>query len=405
MHRIVICDPADTSREHLRGLLLGLDFAFLDAECKRYDAFIDIIADNPPDMAVVHLDADKDKAVALLAQLSQQFSQVPVLVVSRNHAAILEALQAGARQFLTEPVTLEDLLRVIRKALAEGGSASTGSSAGFVPKISTQSQIIAVLGVRGGVGSTTTAVNLAASLASDKDFHVALVDLDLALGDANVHLSVTPNYTLADLAANIDKLDLNFLKRSMVKHEETGLSFLDRPMNVTEIDAIEGAHVDRVLNLLKLSYSHLVIDVSKRFTAADAAALSVADQILLVTQLELSSVLNATRVLAALSNLDEAGDRVKIILNKAGVEADEDERYRISPKKAEEIIGKPFYWSIPYEPRSIWLARNEGVPLIRSAPKSRAFQAIAGLAGALTNKQVVAAAPQQGGLFRSLFKK
>ncbi|MBX7105938.1 MAG: AAA family ATPase [Gemmataceae bacterium] len=406
MQRIVICDPNDISREHMRALLLGIDFAFLDAECKRYDAFVDIIADNPPDLAIVHLDADKAKAAALLSQVSQYFPQVPLLVVSSNHAAILEALQSGAKQFLTEPVSLEDLLRVIRKSLAEGGSAASSSGAGPLPRAGGQSYVYAVLGARGGIGSTTCAVNLAAALAADPENQVALVDLDLALGDAGVHLSVSPNYTLADLAANIDKLDLNFLKRSMVKHEETGLSFLDRPTQVSDIDVIEGAHVDRVLSLLKLSYSHLVIDISKRFTAVDAAALAVADQILLVTQLELSSVLNATRILAALAALDEAGDRVKIILNKAGAEADEDERHRISPKKAEDIIGKPFYWSIPYEPKPLGIARNEGVPLIKSAPKCRANQAFVALAAALTNKQVAATPQQQqGGLFRGLFKK
>lgn len=406
MQRIVICDPNDSSREHMRALLLGIDFAFLDAECKRYDAFLDIIADNPPDLAIVHLDADKGKAAGLLSQVSQQFPHVPVLVVSNNHAAILEALQAGAKQFLTEPVSLEDLLRVIRKALTEVGHSTSSSGTGVITRTSGQSYIYAVLGARGGIGSTSVAVNLAASLAADRDNHVALVDLDLALGDAGVHLSVTPNYTLADLAANIDKLDLNFLKRSMVKHEETGISFLDRPVQISDIDVVEGAHVDRVLSLLKLSYSHLVLDISKRFTAVDAAALAVADQILLVTQLELSSVLNATRVLAALAALDEAGDRVKIVLNKAGAEAEEDERHRISPKKAEEIIGKPFYWSIPYEPRPFAASRNEGVPLLKSAAKSRSNQALVGLAAALTNKQIAVAAPQQGGgLFRGLFKK
>jgi len=75
----------------------------------------------------------------------------------------------------------------------------------------------------------------------------------------------------------------------------------------------------------------------------DAAALAVADHILLVTQLELSSVLNATRVISALMALDETGDKVKVILNKSGIEQDDEEQHRISPKKAEDIIGKPFY--------------------------------------------------------------
>ena len=407
MQRIVICDPTDSSREHLRALLLGMDFAFLDAESKRYDAFIDIIADNPPDLAIIHLDSDPVRANLVINQLASNFRQVPLLVISRNHGAILESLQAGAKHFLTEPVSLEDLLRVIRKALAEPNSTSGASGSGSTMRVGgANAQVFVLLGSRGGIGCTTLAVNLAAAIATDPEAQVALVDLDLALGDAGLHLSVTPNYTMADLAASIDKLDLNFLKRSLYRHEETGVSFLDRPAMITDIDTIEGAHVERVLNLLKLSYTHLVIDLSARFTPVDAAALAAADAILVLTQLELTSVLNTTRIITSIGpGLDETGEKIKIVLNKAGIEESESEQHRISPRKAEEIIGRPFFWTVPFDPRAVGASRNEGVPLIKMAPKSRAHQAIAGLAASLTNKTVVAAPAQAGGLLRGLFKK
>jgi pilus assembly protein CpaE len=249
-------------------------------------------------------------------------------------------------------------------------------------------------------------VNLAASIAADPEAQVALVDLDLALGDAGLHLAVTPNYTMADLAASIDKLDLNFLKRSLFKHEATGVSFLDRPSTITDIDAIEGAHVERVLNLLKLSYTHLVIDLSTRFTPADAAALAAADSILIITQLELTSVLNATRIISSIGPMvDDSGEKIKIVLNKSGIEESESEQHRISARKAEEIIGKPFFWTIPYDPRAMGSSRNEGIPLIKFAPKSRAHQAMVGLAASLTIKQIATAPAQSASLFRGFFKK
>lgn len=407
MQRIIICDPSDASREHLRSLLLGMDFAFLDAECKRYEAGLDIVADNPPDLAIIHLDGDPVRANQLIAQLAGNFAQVPLLVISRNHAAILEALQSGARHFLTEPVSLEDLLRVIRKSLTEPNHSSAAPGSGNTMRVGTNNaQTIAVLGSRGGIGCTSLAVNLAATIAADPEAQVALVDLDLALGDAGLHLAVTPNYTMADLAASIDKLDLNFLKRSLYKHEATNVAFLDRPGTITDIDSIEGAHVDRVLNLLKLSYTHLVIDLSTRFTPVDAAALAAADVILVTIQLDLTSVLNATRIITSLGpGLDETGEKIKVVLNKSGIEEGDNEQHRISPRKAEEIIGRPFFWTVPYDPRAVAASRNEGVPLIKFAPKSRAHQAITGLAASLTNKQIAAAPAQAGGILRQLFKK
>jgi pilus assembly protein CpaE len=110
--------------------------------------------------------------------------------------------------------------------------------------------------------------------------------------------------------------------------------------------------------------------------------------------------------LQALATLDEAGDKVRLVLNRAGAEEGDDERHRISPKKAEEIIGKPFFWHVPFDPRALTSARNEGVPLIKFAARSRAHQAIQGLAAVLTNKNEDVPAPAAaGGFLRGLFKK
>ena len=81
--------------------------------------------------------------------------------------------------------------------------------------------MIAVLGSRGGVGTTTLAVNLAATLAADPDNAVALIDLDLALGDADIALEVKGSRTSASPTwpRNIERLDMNFLRRAMAKHE------------------------------------------------------------------------------------------------------------------------------------------------------------------------------------------
>src|SRR5207249_432672 len=105
----------------------------------------------------------------------------------------------------------------------------------------------------------------------------------------------------------------------------TNLSFLDRPVQIADVAGIEAAHVERVLNLLKLSYTHLVVDLSKRFTPVDAAAMGLADVSLLVTQLELSSVLNATRILQARAAVDDDPEKLRLVLNKAGLEEGDDE--------------------------------------------------------------------------------
>src|SRR5262249_22848459 len=212
----------------------------------------------------------------------------------------------------------------------------------------------------------------------------ALIDLDLAVGDADVALDLMPDYTLADVALNIDRLDMQFLKRSLSKHA-TGLSLLPHPVQMEDVGMIREEHLQRVIGLLKASYTHLILDLSKGFTPTDATALRMSDVILLVAQLELSSLRNVVRMMMTLSQDESLGNKVKVVLNRVGTECD------ISLKKAEETIGKPIFWQIPNDPRSMIESRNEGVPLIQHAPKSKAQQSITGMAHALCGKNAQAA--------------
>ena len=168
----------------------------------------------------------------------------------------------------------------------------------FAPRV--ESQVIALLGSRGGVGCTTLGVNLGATLAQEPGHSVALVDLDLALGDADVALDLMADYTLADVALNVDRLDMQFLKRSLSKHS-SGLSLLPPPVQVEDAALIREDHLQRVIGLLRASYSHLILDLSKSFSANDQAALRMADVILLVAQLELSSLRNVVRLMLTLT--------------------------------------------------------------------------------------------------------
>ena len=398
MQRVAIVDPTESSRETLRTLLLGVDFVWLEAECARYEYFFDVIAQSMPDLVIVSLDADKPRALQMIGQLSVDQPKLAILTISKDHQALLLSLQRGAKYFLTEPVELEDLLSALRRALGESGglqdsSASGGghNSSGAIPRQVVPCSVIAVLGSRGGVGTTTLAVNLAATLAVDPNHAVALLDLDLALGDADIAVEVQgmENISIADLARNIQRLDMNFLKRALVKHEGTGLSILRHPLEIQDMGVIHESHVERIVNLLKISYTHLVLDLSKSFLPTDLMGLRMADQILLVAQLELGSLRNVVRLNHLLNNTEEMlGERVKVIINRVGSEAVEE---GISLKKAEDVIGRPIFWQVPNDPKSVIQARVAGQPMVKHNPKSKIQQNIQGLAQTLTGK--VAPAP------------
>src|SRR5262245_34348059 len=257
VQRVAIVDPSDSTRDPLRNLLLGVDTVWLEAECSRYEFFIDVVRQSNPDLVVVALDADHAKALQLIGHLVTEFPRVSILAVSgkADGQSILKTLRAGAKEFLTQPVVLEELLTALQRLRATRLSSDGNSTVATASR--SESQVISILGSRGGVGCTSLAVNLGCNLAQDSAHNVALVDLDLALGDADVALDLMPDYTLADVALNIDRLDMTFLRRSLCKHE-SGLSLLPHPVQMEDIALIHEDHLQRVIGLLRASYSHLV---------------------------------------------------------------------------------------------------------------------------------------------------
>src|SRR6516165_2411775 len=296
VQRIAIMDPSDATRDQLRNLLLGMESVWLEAECARYEFFFDVIRTSNPDVAVISLDADQTKAFQLIAALSQECPGLPILAVSGKNdgQAILQALRSGAREFLTVPVVLEEMLLALQRLGRSRSNSESYQGTNGVSKAK-ESQVIAILGSRGGVGCTSLAVNLGATIAQDQSNSAALVDLDLALGDADVALDLIGDHTLADVALNIDRLDMTFLKRSLARHT-SGLSLLPHPIQIEDAALIREEHMQRVIGLLRASYTHLILDLSKSFSPIDVTALRMSDKILLVAQLDLTSLRNVVRM-------------------------------------------------------------------------------------------------------------
>lgn len=383
VQRIAIVDPSDATREPLRNLLLGVEAVWLEAECSRYEFFIDVARQSCPDAVVITLDSDQQKAFQLIQQLTVEFPHMPILAVSSrgDGQSILQALRAGAKEFLTAPVVLEELMLALQRLRANRATHSGSDANGVLNGTNrSESLVVSIVGSKGGVGCTSLAVNLGCCISQDPKYNCALVDLDLALGDADVALDLIPDYTLADVAMNVDRLDMQFLRRSLCKHE-SGLSLLPHPVQMEDIGLIHEEHLGRVIGLLRASYSHLVFDLSKRFSPTDWTAMRMSDAVLLVAQLELTSLRNVVRMLHTMDKEEGLGEKVKVVMNRVG--ADDSD---ITLEKAQETIGKPIYWQVPNDYKSMLGARNSGVPLLMHAPKSRVHQSLVGLSNALCGK-------------------
>ena len=371
--RVAVCDPNETSRESIKKSLIGMDQVWLEADSSRYELFPEIVEQANPDVAIVDIDGDESKALGLVEQIAKSHPACGVVVVSSlaDGQLILRAMRAGAREFLNSPIKIEELVGALdRVASASGGDNRSKSG-----------QIITFAGASGGVGTTSIAVNVAVAMAQNPEFSVALVDLDLALGDADVFLDMIPEYTLLDVTQNISRLDLALLRKSLTKHE-SGVYLLPRPVQIEDLTTIPEENFRRVLGLLKASFSHVVVDLSKTYNRLDISALESSDTVVLLTQLDLPCLRNVVRLFSAFEAYEGVSNKVKVVVNRSGLD-----KTQISADKAEETIDREIYARVPNNYFVISECRNNGVPLITQAPKAAITVAIQELAHKLAGSE------------------
>ena len=173
------------------------------------------------------------------------------------------------------------------------------------------------------------------------------------------------------------------MARPQITPRHTGLP---RPVRLEDIGLITAEDLQRVIGLLKATFTHLVLDLSKGYTDIDMIALEMANHILLTTQLDLPCLRNVVRLMMSFGNMDGLAEKVKIVVNRVGLD-----NGQITLKKAEETIGKDIFWQLPNDYRTMIEARNNGVPLIEYAPKAAITQSMIALAKALTGVETVPA--------------
>ncbi|QDT42719.1 CobQ/CobB/MinD/ParA nucleotide binding domain protein [Gimesia alba] len=376
--RLSIIDPNESTRNELKNMLIGVDMVWLEAECSRYEFFTEVVSQTQPDIALISLDANPEMALNLIAQVTRDLPTCNVIVVSSSQegSLILKAMRNGAKEFLGYPLVLEDFLAALNRIQMTSGKSEGDLNA---PR---SSQVITVAGVSGGVGCTSLAINLACCLASNERNSVAVIDLDLALGDTDVWLDIIPDYTIQDVAENISRLDYSLLKRSLTKHS-CGAFLLPRPVQMDMSVQITTEVLRRIIALLRATFTHLVIDVSKSYNSLDMAAMELSDSVLLTAQLDLPCLRNVVRLSQFFDNNEYVSDKIKVVMNRLGLEDTQ-----ISISKALETIGRDIFCQIPNDYATMVESRNNGVPLVVQAPKAKLTRTIMELANSVGGESI-----------------
>jgi pilus assembly protein CpaE len=178
------------------------------------------------------------------------------------------------------------------------------------------------------------------------------------------------------------------LKRSLTQHA-SGAFLLPRPVHMEHMAPLSPDELQRVIALLKATFTHLIIDASKSFSALDKAAMEVSDHILVVTQLDLPCLRNVVRINQFLEEQGMA-DKIRVVVNRVGLGD-----AQISLSKALETIGREVFWQIPNEYAVVVESRNNGVPLVTEFPKAKITRAIQLLAAQLDTGMVAEVAEEE----------
>ncbi len=267
-------------------------------------------------------------------------TNVILLASSLEPALMLEGMRAGVSEVLAEPLRPTDFDAAIARLLGQRPQVHGGP-------------VFAFVGAKGGVGTTTMAVNVATVLAKLSKGPTLLVDLHLVYGDAAVFLGADPRFSVIDALENMERLDAEFLKSLVVK-TNSGLDLLasaDRPAS----RVIDMRRVGSVVQLAASQYAYTVLDVA----GSDPIVLDGLDSVtnlVIVANQELATVRNAGRMAAALRSR-YPNTAISTVINR------HDGNAEIGQPDVEKAVGGRIAHHFPNDYRRALTAMHKGRPL------------------------------------------
>jgi len=287
---------------------------------------------------------------------------------------LINALRAGAKEFFQQPLREDEVISSLLKFKEQMKD---------VPEIQDQvkrGKIINVVGSKGGVGTTTVAVNLAASLNELKDVRsVVVIDMNLLFGEVPLFLDTKTSLNWGEVAKNISRVDPTYLMSVLARHS-SGIYVLPSPTDIYGINYTSPDIIDQLMDMMRKEFDYIVIDNGQSLDIISQKLLEISDMVLLVSILSLPCLINVKRLLENFWNLGyPREDRVRIVMN----------RYQknsvLSVREAETGLGRKISWLIPNDYTTTMSAINQGKVLSSIAGNSEISRNFSEFAADLIN--------------------
>jgi len=387
--KVGIVAPSMKTRARLREAVIATELAEVSLEADTYclgkgkgstRRFLEVL----PEFILVDLE-DPEAAIQTLQTLHSALPESWMVVTSEKKSVqlIIRAMQAGAREFLVQPIAAEEFSLALERYIAEKLRNQEPKKAG---------RIYCVTAAKGGTGATSVAINLATAVAKEPKNTVALIDLDSPIGDAAAYLDVKPKFTVLDTLAASSRLDAVLLQT--YARGCHGFAVLSgpkefRPGQMPDVEALSV-----MLQVARQAYTHTFVDLPASLNEEHLrVAIELSRAIVVVLTPELPAIWRTDRLLRFLDG-SVGSEKVHLILNRSSNGSDE-----ITNGEIEKTVKQPIFWSLPNDYRASTEAVKLGRPLV-SMNNSQLAHSYQELAYRLTGTE----RPKKRRRFLSLFE-
>ncbi len=402
--RVLIVDDISETRDHLAKLLgFEPDIEVVGAASSGAEA-IDLAGRILPDVVLMDINMPDMDGITATERLSAQVPAAAVVMMSVQGEAdyLRRSMLAGAREFLVKPFSSDELTASIRQVNArerEKAERMAATPAVRAQDPTAKGQVVAVFSPKGGVGRTTIAVNLAVAASSELGKKVTLVDASFQFGDVAVLLNLNPkDKSMAELVPQLELgSDSESVEAFTIAHS-SGIHVLLAPPSPEMAELITPASVKHVIEILRQRSELVVVDCAAWFNDTLLGILDLADVVLTVLTLEITSIKN-TRLFLEVAEQLGYSHKIRLVLNRA------DTSLGIRVADVEHSIGRKVDHTIVSDGRVVVYALNRGVPFVLSNRESQVSQDVLRLATSIvgsreSREEEVHKSPQKG---RSLF--
>ncbi len=377
--RVLIADDVAETRETLTKLLRFEDDIEVVGTAATGREALSLAKQTRPDVVIMDINMPDMDGIQATEQILAAVPEAQVIMMSvqGDQDYMRRSMLAGAREFLVKPFSADDLVNSIRHvyqlALRQRPRLPTAtpiSPTAVAEAERPEGTILALFSPKGGVGTTTLAVNLAVAARLEARKQVVLVDGDLQFGDVGLALDLKPRRTIAELVGRLQELELDLVDAALISHS-TGVRVLLAPIRPQDADLIPPDALRQILTLLRRKYELVLVDAGNHLDDRALAILDVADRILLVLTQEMGAIKNVRLFLEVADLLDYPPDKIWLVVNKVDEKA-----FQVPLKAIEENLQKPLAATLPYDGFRPTLALNQGVPLIvedREGPFKKAL--------------------------------